>query len=291
MSGTQSPLIDIHHLEELLLFEWIDLHLHIIPLVQSLHINNYHSMTDISTPKDTCQSGNSKQMVKTNQDNPLKLGFYLPTWQAFLQIVKLEMWFQAVLAYPIPESQEALNLAREVLDTVLWTYHKKNIKLERDVLAELKKIIISIAKRAHNIFLQGSTMRMDETQKQITTAATKLLKSGDYLWLPELSDGKFKNFTAQALKDACLKFNYSNSKKALKNMDEFHQTIPVNAMLLVAAVLKGVISGICETSTNKLTYCSTFWSVAKSLKTCWSNGLGLAWVTLSMQLGVQHGGC
>ncbi|KAG1805322.1 uncharacterized protein BJ212DRAFT_1304107 [Suillus subaureus] len=167
------------------------------------------------------------------QEDPSKLGFYPPTWQTFLQTAKLEMQLQAVLATPVLESQEALNLAREVLDTVLWTYHEKKIKLKR----ELKKIVISIAKRAYNIFLQGSTM---------------LLKSGDYLQLPDLSGGNFKNFMAQALKDACLKFYYSNSKKASKNMDKFHQTIPINAMLLVAAVLKGIISGFHETGTDKV---------------------------------------
>ncbi|KAG1831120.1 hypothetical protein EV424DRAFT_1343244 [Suillus variegatus] len=151
------------------------------------------------------------------------------------------MRLQAVLATPVLESQEALNLAREVLDTVLWTYYEKKIKLER----ELKKIVVSIAKRAYNIFLQGSMM-------QVTAATTRLLKSGDYLWLPDSSGGNFKNFTAQALKDACLKFYYSNSKKALKNTSEFHQTIPVNAMLLVAAVLKSIISGFHETSTDKV---------------------------------------
>ncbi|KAG2036354.1 hypothetical protein BDR03DRAFT_982978 [Suillus americanus] len=57
---------------------------------------------------------------------------------------------------------------------------------------------------------------------------------------------------AQALKDACLKFYYSNSKKALKNTDKFCCTIPINVMLLVAAVLKGVISGFQETGTDKV---------------------------------------
>ncbi|KAG2058766.1 hypothetical protein BDR06DRAFT_968272 [Suillus hirtellus] len=184
------------------------------------HSKSSHQCPSHSTPEDTHQSENSKQKVKTHQDNPSKLGFYLPTWQAFLQIVKLEMQLQAILAYPIPESQEALNLAREVLDKMLWTYHKEKIKLERGYFpqynmqmgqllcnelcndlftfcTELKKIIISIAKR-------GSTMQKDEAQKQVTTAATKLLKSGDYLQLPDSSD------------------------------------------------LKGVISGFCETSTDKV---------------------------------------
>ncbi|KAG2365995.1 hypothetical protein BDR07DRAFT_1373941 [Suillus spraguei] len=120
----------------------------------------------------------------------------------------LEMRLQAVLATPILESQEALDLAREVLDTVLWTYYEKKIKLKRCY------------------FLEYSTQMC---QLEI-----------------------FKNFMAQALKDTCLKFYYSNSKKALKNTDEFHQKIPINAMLLVAAVLKGIISGFCETGTDKV---------------------------------------
>ncbi|KAG2739094.1 hypothetical protein P692DRAFT_20756717, partial [Suillus brevipes Sb2] len=184
------------------------------------------------------------------------LGFYPPTWQVFLQAAKLEMRSQAVLSHPIPESQDALSLAREVLDAVLWIYHEKKNKLERGYFpeydidmcrllcddlftfhTELKKVIIPIAKRAYDIFLQGSATRKEEAQKHVTATAARLLKSGDYLRLPDSSGGSFKNFTLQALKDACLKFYYSNSKKALKNTDEFHCTIPVNAMLLVAAVV------------------------------------------------------
>jgi hypothetical protein len=52
---------------------------------------------------------------------------------------------------------------------------------------ELKKVTISIAKRASDIFPQGSTMRKEEVQKQVTTAAARLLKSGDYLQLPDSS--------------------------------------------------------------------------------------------------------
>ncbi|KAG2048238.1 hypothetical protein BDR06DRAFT_1013139 [Suillus hirtellus] len=116
---------------------------------------------------------------------------------------------------------------------------------------ELKKVIIPIAKRAYDIFPQGSMTQKEEAQKHVTTTAARLLKSGDYLQLPDSSGGSFKNFTSQALKDACLKFYYSNSKKALKNMDKFHHTTPINVMLLVAVVLKGVISGFQETGTDK----------------------------------------
>ncbi|KAG2050014.1 hypothetical protein BDR06DRAFT_1011631 [Suillus hirtellus] len=230
-----------------------------------------HEHSRSATPKDAHRSGNGKRKVKTSQENPLKLGFYPPTWQVFLQAAKLEMQSQAILSHPIPESQDALSLAREVLDAVLWIYHEKKNKLKRGYFleydidmcrllcddlftfcTELKKVIIPIAKRAYDIFPQGSTTQKEEAQKHVTATAARLLKSSDYLRLPDLSGGSFKNFTSQALKDTCLKFYYSNSKKALKNTDKFHRTIPINAMLLVAAVLKSVISGFRETGTDKV---------------------------------------
>ncbi|KAG2112000.1 uncharacterized protein F5147DRAFT_771573 [Suillus discolor] len=98
---------------------------------------------------------------------------------------------------------------------------------------------------------KGTSLQLEEIKKHVIAAATKLLKTGDYLWIPDSSDGKFKNSVSQALKDVCLEFFYGDSKKALKNTDDFHQTIPVNVLILVAAVMKGVISGFGETGTDK----------------------------------------
>ncbi|KAG1825233.1 hypothetical protein DFJ58DRAFT_738551 [Suillus subalutaceus] len=84
-----------------------------------------HSHTRSPTPESR---NRDKPMNK--QTNPSKLGFYPPCWQAFLQAAKLEMRLQAVLTHPVPEHQHALQLAREVLDAVLWSYHSKKIKME-----------------------------------------------------------------------------------------------------------------------------------------------------------------
>ncbi|KAG0702272.1 hypothetical protein DFH29DRAFT_875310 [Suillus ampliporus] len=140
----------------------------------------------------------------------------MPAWQAFLQVVKLEICLQAVLMHPIPEHQDVLQLAEEVIDTELWMYHKNHIKLD-----------------------QGYFLQYVAQMSQL---------------------GKWKNFVLQALKDSCLKFYYSNSKKALKNTDEFQHAIPSNGLLLMAAVVhstdkstdKGVITGFHETGTDKV---------------------------------------
>ncbi|KAG1886155.1 hypothetical protein F4604DRAFT_1675814 [Suillus subluteus] len=182
------------------------------------------------------------------------------------------------------EHQDAMQLAQEVLNAELWVCHQKKLKFENgkfslychfltvisrliarllsrvqptDVLAELKKVVISIAKLSYDIFPKGTTMRPEEIKNCIAAAATKLLKTGDYLQIPDSSNGKFKNFILQALKDVCLEFFYSNSKKALKNMDDFCQTIPVNGLILVAAVTKGVISGFSKMGTDKVPELST----------------------------------
>ncbi|KAG0705984.1 hypothetical protein DFH29DRAFT_872717 [Suillus ampliporus] len=237
-----------------------------VPPSRRLHANaciGTHSHSRSATPAGARRTRN----IKTNQENPSKLGFYPPCWQGFLQAAKLQMRLQAILTHPIPEHQDAVQLAQEVLDAELWSSHvllqgyfleygPQMCQLLCDDLftfrTELKKVVISIAKLSYDIFPKGTAMRPEEIKNCIVAAATKLLKTGDYLRIPDSSNGKFKNFVSQALKDVCLKFFYSNSKKALKNTDDFCHTIPVNALILVAAVMKGVISGFSETGTDKV---------------------------------------
>ncbi|KAG1780972.1 hypothetical protein EV702DRAFT_1193807 [Suillus placidus] len=205
------------------------------------------------------------------QTNPSKLRFYPPCWQAFLQAAKLEMRLQAVLTHPVPEHPDTQKLVREVLDAVLWKYHSKKIKMEKGYFPEysaqmsrllcddlftfhmeLKKVIISIAKQLYGIFPKGGGTRREAPQKHVADAASKLIKSGEYLQIPDSSDGKYKNFVSQVLKDACHDFYYGNSKKALKLTNEFQCSIPINSLILVAAVTKGVITGFRDTGTDKV---------------------------------------
>ncbi|KAG1819240.1 uncharacterized protein BJ212DRAFT_1479354 [Suillus subaureus] len=116
---------------------------------------------------------------------------------------------------------------------------------------ELKKVVVSITKASYDIFPKGTMVRKDEIQKCVIAKATKLLKTSDYLCIPDSSNGKWKNFVLQALRDGC-KFYYGNSKKALKNTDEFQHAIPVNGLLLVGAMTKGILTGFCETGTDKV---------------------------------------
>ncbi|KAG1894106.1 uncharacterized protein F5891DRAFT_1195665 [Suillus fuscotomentosus] len=235
---------------------------------QDLHISIRHhfiharSTSSSRATRDEPDSYRNKRKAKTVQKDPTKLGFYPPAWQAFLQAAKLEMHLQAVLMHPIPDHREALQLAQKVLDAELWMYHEKKIKLDNSYFpqyttqmswllcddlfmfrTELKKVVISVAKASYDIVPKGTMARKDEVQKCVIAKATKLLKTGDYLCVPDLSNGKWKNFVSQALRDGCLEFYYGNSKKALKNTSEFRRAIPVNGLLLVGAVMKGVLTG------------------------------------------------
>ncbi|KAG2101104.1 uncharacterized protein F5147DRAFT_776832 [Suillus discolor] len=180
---------------------------------------------------------------------------------------KLEMWLQAVLLHPLPVHQDVVVLAQEVLSAVLWTYHMKKVKLDNGYFPEykmpmsqllcddlftfrmeLKKIVISIVKQLYGIFSKGNSMH----KERISAAAAKLLKTGEYLRLPDSSEGEYTNFVSQVLKEACLSFYYGNSKKALKLTDKFQHQIPVNGLILVAAVAKGVLSGFHDSGTDKV---------------------------------------
>ncbi|KAG1846274.1 hypothetical protein F4604DRAFT_1936494 [Suillus subluteus] len=116
---------------------------------------------------------------------------------------------------------------------------------------ELKKIIISIAKQLYNIFPKANMGQKDALQRHVAEVASKLIKSGDYLRLPDSSLGKYKNFVLQVLKDACIDFYYSNGKKALKLTEEFCKKIPVNVLILVSAA-KGILTGFRDTGTDKV---------------------------------------
>jgi hypothetical protein len=87
-------------------------------------------------------TNNSEQI--NGQGNPSKLGFYPPSWQAFLQAAKLEMRLQAILTHPIPENRDALEIAREVLDTMLWQYRSNKIKMEKGKSARTRQVAASL---------------------------------------------------------------------------------------------------------------------------------------------------
>ncbi|KAG1906125.1 uncharacterized protein F5891DRAFT_975576 [Suillus fuscotomentosus] len=116
---------------------------------------------------------------------------------------------------------------------------------------ELKKIIISIVKQLYSIFPKANVGQKDAIQWHVAEAASKLIKSGNYLRLPDSSSGKYKNFVSQVLKDACIDFYYGNGKKALKLTEEFRKMIPVNALILVSVVAKGILTGFRDTGTDK----------------------------------------
>ncbi|KAG0696683.1 hypothetical protein DFH29DRAFT_879205 [Suillus ampliporus] len=104
---------------------------------------------------------------------------------------------------------------------------------------ELKKVVISITKTSYKIFPKGMVARKDKMEKHVIANTT------------------------------------NNSKKALKNTDEFQCAIPINGLLLM--VMKGVITGFCETSTDKVPDLSAdkcranFNSLRKSVDTLMDN--------------------
>jgi hypothetical protein len=51
------------------------------------------------------------------------------------------MRLQAVLTHPVPEHADAVGLAREVLDAVLWKYHLKDIRLEKGKSLRTARVI------------------------------------------------------------------------------------------------------------------------------------------------------
>ncbi|KAG2123194.1 hypothetical protein BD769DRAFT_1389337 [Suillus cothurnatus] len=109
----------------------------------------------------------------------------------------------------------------------------------------------------------------------------KLLKSGDYLQLPDSSE---------VLKDVCQDFYYSNSKKALKLTNEFQCSILVNGLIFA----KDILTDFHNTSTDKVPDLSAdkcrsdFNSIQKSVDTLMELKEMLEEWT---QFGMMNGSC
>ncbi|KAG1878852.1 hypothetical protein F4604DRAFT_1923532 [Suillus subluteus] len=126
------------------------------------------------------------------------------------------------------EHSDTVELTQEVLDVVLWKYHSKKIGLEQAYHDQMLQLLCNYLLMFHM-----------ELKKIIISLCRK---------------GKYKNFVSQVLKDTkdtCQDFYYSNGKKVLKLTDEFQHSIPINGLILMATVVKGVLTGFHETSTDK----------------------------------------
>ena len=53
---------------------------------------------------------------------------------------------------------------------------------------ELKKTAISITKQSYDIFPKGAAMRSEEIKKRVVATASRLIKTGDYLRIPDSSN-------------------------------------------------------------------------------------------------------
>ncbi|KAG2740952.1 hypothetical protein P692DRAFT_20752038, partial [Suillus brevipes Sb2] len=76
----------------------------------------------------------------------------------------------------LPVHQEAVILAQEVLGAVLWTYHTKKVKLDKGYFPEYKVLMLRLGNSVH--------------KERVSAAAAKLLKTGEYLRLPDSSETK-----------------------------------------------------------------------------------------------------
>ncbi|KAG1742792.1 uncharacterized protein EDB91DRAFT_1081414 [Suillus paluster] len=75
-----------------------------------------------------------------------------------------------------------ISLAQEVLDTILWTYHTKKLKLDNSYFPEYKMLMLRL--QLYGIFSKGNSMH----KERVCEAAAKLLKTSEYLQLPDSSE-------------------------------------------------------------------------------------------------------
>ncbi|KAG1810408.1 uncharacterized protein HD556DRAFT_1302714 [Suillus plorans] len=101
---------------------------------------------------DEPDSRRNKRKAKTAQEDPVKLSFYPPAWQAFLQYVT--------------------QMSRLLCDD-LFAFR-----------TELKKVVISVTKASYDIFLKGTIARKDEYYSDLRAPLCHILWTEDGVFDP-----------------------------------------------------------------------------------------------------------
>ncbi|KAI6142500.1 hypothetical protein BKA82DRAFT_149249 [Pisolithus tinctorius] len=175
------------------------------------------------------------------------------------------------LSNPFPLKSHDLNLSiTEALVTVViewnqcgvqfedgyWPDHKQDMAclLLGDISTwclELKSVMLATTPSAFNLIPPSDVAPWVRVQ-WIETAATKLLDNLLFLQDGFNENGKTRNFTHPALKEAVIQFYYTGTYRIVdKHPESFNNSVPLSCLALVAAVYHCVLDGFAKNGTGK----------------------------------------
>ncbi|KAI5999760.1 hypothetical protein F5J12DRAFT_784539 [Pisolithus orientalis] len=178
---------------------------------------------------------NSKK-AKDEGPLPSQLRFYKAVWKDCLEDAKQECRAAHALSNLFPLKSHDLNLSiTEVLITVVIEWNQHSVQFEDGYWPDHKQDMACL------VHVQW-----------IETAATKLLDNSLFLRDSFNENGKTRNFTHPALKEAVIQFYYTRTYQiADKHPESFNNSVPLSCLALIAAAYHCVLDGFVKNGTGK----------------------------------------
>ncbi|KAG2090008.1 uncharacterized protein F5147DRAFT_658271 [Suillus discolor] len=189
--------------------------------------------------------------------NPTTLGFFPPLWIKLLDFAKANFRQHLAIVAPFPQRESAIDeggVCGEMIAEAIIYWQEQKCQLEKGYYPKFK------AEMAIVIFNDAATFRSKIKQVALavvpleyelvsqggTIAAVKIKASGlirHLLFLCGVVDthGHSSNFAHNALRSVCLRVFYDSGSKSLRQFPAFRKTIPDNAVILVATIVRNIL--------------------------------------------------
>ncbi|KAH0839473.1 hypothetical protein J3R83DRAFT_282 [Lanmaoa asiatica] len=176
------------------------------------------------------------------------IGFYPPLWTQLLETAKAEMRCSLFRQHPfLPDKKTVVKgECYEVLLGVIARYEKEQMPVELryglyDDVGSFHSIIKKAAQEAvpvgYTLFAPPSIISWEVRTAIVKDKAKQLLEHSAYLRGELDENGKTLHFGHPVLKQICLSIFYASSRKSLRIFPEFHQSIPLKALVFIAAIV------------------------------------------------------
>ncbi|KAI6002335.1 hypothetical protein F5J12DRAFT_784054 [Pisolithus orientalis] len=192
-----------------------------------------------------------------------------PVWKDCLKDAKQECRAAHALSNPFPSKSHDFNLSiTEVLVTVIVEWNQHSVQFEdgywpdhkQDMLlgdistwhSELKSVTLATMPSTFNL-IPPSDVAPWVCVQWIETTATKLLDNSLFLQDSFDENGKTRNFTHPALKEAVIQFYYTRTYQIVdQHPESFNNSVPLSCLALVTAVYHCVLDRFAKNGTGKM---------------------------------------
>ncbi|KAG1765869.1 hypothetical protein EV702DRAFT_1204396 [Suillus placidus] len=202
--------------------------------------------------EDNIDTGRKHRNAKKTGDvaNTTTLGFFPHLWGKLVNYAKANFRLHLTISDPFPTKEDALSgvCGEAITEAIVhWQDQKRQVekgyypKYKREMAimvyndaatfqSWIKQVVLTVVPLEYGLaLLQGNTIA------SIKMKASGLLKKTTFCM------GCTSNFANNALQTVCHKVYYNSGSKSLRQFPAFQKTIPPNALILVATIVRNVL--------------------------------------------------